>query len=225
VRIPYDAPIAVGRERLDLGPEITAAILLTVIAGWSYAITFSDVNVSAGEVTITERLRDGMRIELKTPDHPWGKSLMVLPGTESRSGPTVVVPDGRTDIPLAVVEVFLRTQEDAPHAIIECKRIVGNDTHLCREYVVEGIDRFSTGKYGGDHGIGFMVGYVLAGSAEAAATGINGYLTRAKRLSERLAIRTLSSEKVAWLSQHERPSASSPIALHHLLLAVAAPVT
>ena len=67
---------------------------------------------------MTERLRDGMRIALK--NSPW-KQIMVLPGTESRSKSNVMLPDGRTDIPLAFVEIFLRTQEHDPHAIIECK--------------------------------------------------------------------------------------------------------
>lgn len=111
---------------------------------------------------MTERLRDGMRSELKSKGHPWGKTLVVLPGTESRSDGAVVIPDGRTDIPLMLIEVFLRTQEHDPHAIIECKRIIGSDTHLCREYVVEGVDRFRTGKYGQNHAFGFMVGYPLA---------------------------------------------------------------
>lgn len=126
---------------------------------------------------MTERLRDGMRSELKSKGHPWGKTLVVLPGTESRSDGAVVIPDGRTDIPLMLIEVFLRTQEHDPHAIIECKRIIGSDTHLCREYVVEGVDRFRTGKYGQNHAFGFMVGYVLSGTAAEAADGVNAYLT------------------------------------------------
>jgi hypothetical protein len=106
-----------------------AAILLTLIAGWQKAAASSDVNSDAGEVLMTERLRDGMRSALK--GGAW--KLIVLPGTESRSKANVLLPDGRTDIPLMMIEVFLRTQEHDPHAIIECKRISGSDTHLCRE--------------------------------------------------------------------------------------------
>lgn len=107
---------------------------------------------------MTERLRDGMRSAVKNAS--W--NLIILPGTESRSKSSVLLPDGRTDIPLMMIEVFSRTQEHDPHAIIECKRIAGSDTHLCREYVVEGIDRFASGKYGENHAVGFMVGYVLS---------------------------------------------------------------
>lgn len=112
--------------------------------------------------------------------------MIVLPGTESRSKANMLLPDGRTDIPLMMIEVFLRTQEHDPHAIIECKRISGSDTHLCREYVVEGVDRFASGKYGENHAVGFMVGYVLSGTSVEAATGVNAYLGRVSRTAERL---------------------------------------
>ena len=129
MRIPYETPPALGREFIELEPEVVAVILLTLAAGWQRACAAEDVNANAGEVIMTERLRDGMRIALK--NSPW-KQIMVLPGTESRSKSNVMLPDGRTDIPLAFVEIFLRTQEHDPHAIIECKRIAGSDTHLCR---------------------------------------------------------------------------------------------
>lgn len=38
---------------------------------------------------------------------------------------------------------------------------------------MEGIDRFRSGKYAGNHAAGFMVGYMLAGDATAAAQDIN----------------------------------------------------
>lgn len=181
MRIPYEAPAPLGREFIELAPEIVAAILLTLVAGWQRACGFNDVKAQAGEVLMTERLRDGMRSELNSKGHPWGKMLVVLPGTESRSSSAVVTPDGRTDIPLMLIHEFWRTGEHDPHAIIECKRIVGADTHLYREYVVEGVDRFRTGKYGQNHALGFMVGYVLSGMAVEAANGVNAYLTRVSR--------------------------------------------
>lgn len=220
MRIPYEAPASLGREFIELAPEVVAAILLTLVAGWRQARDFSDVNAQAGEVLMTERLRDGMRSELKSKGHPWGKMLMVLPGTESRSRPDVVTPDGRTDIPLVLIEVFVRTQEHDPHAIIECKRIAGSDTHLCREYVVEGVDRFCAGKYGQNHALGFMVGYVLTGTAADAADGVNAYLTRVSRNTEHLESVDICEGVPSWGSQHVRPAPSSPIRLHHAFLGV-----
>jgi len=220
LRIPYEAPAPLGREFIELGPEVVAAILLTLFAGWGRVCDYTDVNADAGEVSMTERLRDGMRSDLKTKGHPWGKTLLVLPGTESRSDSSVLIPDGRTDIPLMLIEVFLRTQEHDPHAIIECKRIVGSDAHLCREFVVEGVDRFRAGKYGRNHAVGFMAGYVLSGTATEAATGVNAYLSRVSRTAEHLQPSNICEEALSWISQHARPSTSSPIHLHHAFLAL-----
>ena len=220
MRIPYDQPASLGSAFVQLTPDVVAAILVTVNDGWQQALAFEDVNVQAGEVTMTERLRDGMRVTLKAKDHPWGKQLIILPGTESRSSPSVILPDGRTDIPVFAVNVFLRTQEHDPHAIIECKRIAGTDTHLCREYVVEGMDRFRLSKYGANHGIGFLVGYVLSGRPEEAVDGVNGYLTRVSRMPEHLSPASLSNNVPSWLSQHARSAPAHPISLHHSFLSI-----
>lgn len=213
MRIPYEPAPPLGREFIQLGPEVVAAILLTLIAGWQQASASADVNADAGEVLMTERLRDGMRGALK--GGAW--KLIVLPGTESRSKTSVLLPDGRTDIPLMMIEVFLRTQEHDPHAIIECKRIAGSDTHLCREYVVEGVDRFASGKYGENHAVGFMVGYVLSGTPLGAADGVNAYLRRVSRTAEQLLTADIIGDST-WYSQHGRTQPSEPVRLHHTFL-------
>jgi hypothetical protein len=216
LRIPYETPSALGREFIELAPEVVAAILLTLAAGWQQACVAADVNTDAGEVLMTERLRDGMRSALR--NSPW--KLIVLPGTESRSKSSVVLPDGRTDIPLMMIEVFLRTQEHDPHAIIECKRVAGSDTHLCREYIIEGVDRFVSGKYGENHAVGFMVGYVLSGTSAAAASGVNAYLSRVSRNADHL-VPIAIIDSPTWHSRHVRAEPSSPVDLHHAFLGFA----
>lgn len=216
MRIPYETPSALGREFIELAPEVVAAILLTLAAGWQQACVAADVNTDAGEVLMTERLRDGMRSALR--NSPW--KLIVLPGTESRSKSSVVLPDGRTDIPLMMIEVFLRTQEHDPHAIIECKRVAGSDTHLCREYIIEGVDRFTSGKYGENHAVGFMVGYVLSGTSAAAASGVNAYLSRVSRNADHL-VPIAIIDFPTWHSRHVRAEPSSPVDLHHAFLGFA----
>ena len=198
------------------------AILYTVEAGWVLALESCDVNAKAQEVAITERLRDGMCRALNSGMFAWKERMVVLPGTESRSRLDVVLPDGRTDIPIFVIEIFVRFGEHNPHAIIECKRIAGNDARLCREYVVEGIDRFRLGKYGGNHSNGFMIGYVIADDAKTAATGINRYLNHRSRGAENLEPSTLVGESWTWRSSHARATDSS-IELHHAFLSFATP--
>lgn len=219
MRIPYENNASIGREYITLGPEIIAAILLTLQTGWTVA-GITATQVTAGEVEITERLRDGMRAALKTGRLPWSKSFLIAPGTESRSTLEITTPDGRTDIPVYLIEVFLRYGEHDPHAIIECKRLDGADAHLCREYVVEGVDRFRSAKYGENHAAGFMAGYLLRGDPPEAATAVNRYFTRVGRTTEQLASSSLLSDTTFWRSAHARAAPLAPIDLHHALLQI-----
>ncbi len=221
MNLPFGEPVATGHQFIELAHEVATAILRTVEVGWALGSKSPDANTDVGEVEITERLRDGMRQALRLGRMPWGKTMVVLPGTESRSRPDMLVPDGRTDIPILSIEIFRRFGEHDPHAIIECKRVDGNSAYLCREYVTEGIDRFRTGKYSGNHSTGFMVGYLLAGDEQMAATGINSILTRKSRYNENLKPSGLVVESWAWGSLHPREG-TSPIELHHAFLAFTA---
>lgn len=216
MRIPHAESVTPGRTFIDLGPEFAAAILRTVAAGWREVRHLPDVHPNTLEVPITERLRVGMRDALRRL--PWGKKMVVLPGTESRSHLDVLIPDGRTDIPLLIVPVYERTSEHDPHAVIECKRIAGADTRLCREYVVQGIDRFSKEKYSENHAHGFMVGYVLSGTSTESADGVNKYLTQQERLDEKLELSNACDDVESWRSEHPRPVRTQQIELLHLLL-------
>lgn len=223
MKLPHDTRATAGRPFIDLAPETAASILRTIAAGWARASKWPDVNADAGEVVMTERLRDGMRAALAAGGLPWGGTLIVLPGTESRSRPETPRPDGRTDIPILWIAVFLRYGEHDPHAIIECKRIAGGDARLCREYVVNGIDRFRSGKYAANHAAGFMAGYLIAGAADEAARGVNRYLNGRRRHGNRDARRenlipsTLMGGYWAWTSRHSR-ARMPEIELHHVFL-------
>jgi hypothetical protein len=151
VKIPFRQLAAVGRNFIDLSPEVTAAILWTLEAGWEIARERTEVRTEAREVAMTECLRDGMREALNKGRLLWRRTMIVLPGTESRSRSCMTMPDGRTDIPLLLIPIFRRSGEHDPHAIVECKRIAERDATLVREYVTEGIDRFCTGKYASSH--------------------------------------------------------------------------
>ena len=215
MKLPRDVPATIGRRFINLQHKIVTAILRTVEAGWVRASP--NVNADANEVVMTERLREGMRSALRGT--PWSKNMIVLPGTESRSRQEVPRPDGLTDIPILLIQIFSRFGEHDPHAIIECKRIAGGNSRLCREYVIAGIDRFQTGKYAGNHSTGFMVGYLIAGSASAAVDGINNYLNGKKRGTEHLERSTLIDEPWVWRSSHPR-STPPPIEIHHAFLKI-----
>ena len=218
MKLPRDVSVIADRSFIELDSEISAVILRILKKGWLLVSESSEVNTHAAEVPMTERLRDGMRSALRD-DKPF---MVVLPGTESRSRPEVALPDGRTDIPILCIEIFLRFGEHDPHAIIECKRIAGSNARLCREYVVNGIDRFRTGKYAGNRSTGFMAGYLIAGDASSAAHGVNrylnaGHMNREPHHDENLKPSTLVPEPWAWTSCHPREGASE-VVLHHAFL-------
>lgn len=215
MKLPVNVSAASGRPFIALAHEVATSIMRIVQEGWERAVKSSNVHADGGEVEITEQLRDGMRAAANA--RALELRLVVLPGTESRSRPDVSTPDGRTDIPLLLIEIFLRHGEHDPHAIIECKRVAGSRADLCREYVVEGIDRFRYGKYSGNHSTGFMVGYVVDGDANSAATGINRYLKGKSRDADCLYPSNLVATSWAWSSIHTRNSGPS-IKLHHAFL-------
>lgn len=219
MRLPLGQSAALGRTFIDLTPELTLAVLRTLEAGWPIPLARPEVTPQADEVTITECLRDAMRVALTQYRFPWRKTMIVAPGTESRSSAGMVSPDGRTDIPLFFTRVFVRSGEHDPHVILECKRVAEGDAALARGYVVEGIDRFRTGKYAGNHRRGFMIGYVILGTGTAVVTGVNCYLSGRSRHTENLEPATLAAG-TGWKSEHPRV-AEGNIVLHHAMLAVA----
>lgn len=212
-------PASAGSPFISLARDIAQTILEIIARGWRLALESPDVSVGSGEVTITERLRDAMRKVVNSDEVGWKGKMIVAPGAESRSSMKLRAPDGRTDIPIYVIGIYADTLDHDPQAIIECKRIGGSDARLCREYVTEGVDRFRSGKYGRNHSTGFMVGYLISGSAQAAATRINGYLNHKFHRTEKLVRSNFVSGFYTWRSSHPRADGRS-IELHHAFLPV-----
>ena len=213
--IPYRSAVTFGRPFIDIGRDGCATVLRILKSGWERALNWPEMHPDTEEPEITECLRNGMREALKDGIVSLSKQITILPGTESRSSPKVLRPDGRTDIPVYFQWVREEYDEHDPHAIIECKRVAGNSADLCREYVVNGIDRFKDGRYARNHAAGFMAGYLLSGSADAAANRINKYLTGKGRQPEHLGASDVLREPWARTSRHPRQGRTTPVDLHH----------
>ena len=200
----------IGASFIDIGPQRRADILTIIEAGWRHAATRGEVDAAMPEVDLNARLRASMVAAVNARVVRSYRKISVLPGTEARSDSGV--PAGFTDIAIHLRDVRDRQRDHGPHAVIECKRVTGNDATLCRRYVVDGIDdRFIGAKYAGGHRTAFMAGYVLSGSIEAAAAGINRYLANRRRAAERLADCTALPASWARSSRHPRPSSEPPL--------------
>ena len=208
----------VGYLPIDVGTNRRADILKIIKLGWDRAATDGEVNTDTEmhEVELNGYLRAGMEAAVNDRVVRSYRKISVLPGTESRSAPGA--PAGFTDIAIHLQEIRERNGDHGPHAVIECKRVAGNDATLCRRYVVDGIDdRFISAKYAGRHRVAFMAGYVLSGSVDAVVRRINRHLSNRGRAAERLGFCTVLSEAWARSSSHPRP-APPPIELHHAFL-------
>lgn len=206
-----------GDRSIDIQPSRTADILTILNAGWYRILARPEVSPAACEVELTGHLRVGMIAAVNARVVRCHKRISIQAGTETFFG-TDVVPSGLTDISIHLRDIRERTLDHGPHALIECKRIAGGDAPLCRLYVVEGLDRFTSGKYAGRQTVAFMAGYVLSGSVGAAADGINRYLLRQGRDAEHLRSCTVVAAAWARSSRHPRLPPAMPIDLHHAFL-------
>ena len=214
MKIPLSEQL-VGDRPIDLSEDVTATVLSIIEDGWSHAS--HSVTSDTGEVLITEYLREGMRRVVETGHLgiPLRVTVIVSPGSESRSGESVMVPDGVTDIPMLFVGLRATNGVHDPHAIIECKRISLEDRHLRRRYVVDGIDRFRAGKYARNHAVGFMVGYIVSGDTHRVVGSVNSYLQRTSREEETLRLSGILRPSRFWSSRHIRSSPLIPIDIFH----------
>ena len=202
---------------LFLQKTIRAALVKLIDTGWKSATQEMVGRAGQAEVETTEYLRDGMRDATRHLGS-FGRQVTVAPGTESRSSRKTRRPKGITDIPIYLRAIREEYDDHDPHAIVECKRISGSNANLCREYVVEGIDRFRMGKYAERHAYGFMAGYVVSGDGAAAVCGVNRYLKGRGRKEEQLSRSDAARTLDCWQSQHDRVTGREPIHLEHVFL-------
>lgn len=104
-----------GGPLIELGPDALLGIMTAIHDGW---LTVSDVTPAVDEVKITERLRAAMRRVVSERIHPWSRQMVILPGTESLSHPSLPRPGGRTDMSILIVGVFEELKDHDPHACI-----------------------------------------------------------------------------------------------------------
>lgn len=85
MRLPSETSAVAGRPFIKLRTEVAYSIMQTLMAAWQLVRRQPGLLASAGEVEITEQVRDAMRNVLNSGQFAWSKTMFVLPGTESRS--------------------------------------------------------------------------------------------------------------------------------------------
>ena len=120
-----------GDRSIDIQPSRRADILTILDAGWYRASARPEVRPAAHEVVLTTCLLTGMQAAVNDGVVSSHRRISVLPGTESHSG-GAATPAGLTDIAIHLREIRERSRDHGPHAVIECKRVAGNDAARCR---------------------------------------------------------------------------------------------
>lgn len=216
-----------GREPLDLDSGLTILILRLIKKGWETVCKDALIQGDLEEREMTEFLLQGMRSHLDS--YP---SSAEAEGVEGRDNITVArgteVPpraghrgvSGIPDISVYFHDIRVRNNDHDPHALIECKRVSGSRAKLCQLYVVDGMDRFASGKYGADHSVGFMIGFLLQGSVPLAVECINGHVRSKLGPCEVLVPSDWQCSHAVHVSRHARPTLSSPVVVYHTFLRV-----
>ena len=122
--------------------------------------------------------------------------------TETREGA-----HGRTDIRFLKVKEYEGQQV---YYTVECKRLDGTG-HLYKEYVDNGIRRFTNGKYPTYLGCNAMMGFVVCAiELSAAIDKVNGHLTASENLNIQS---TVMAPMIVLESHHQAPQ---NFVLYHL---------
>jgi len=96
----------------------------------------------------------------------------------------------------------------------ECKRLSIDQSKLLQEYVVNGVNRFTSGKYASKCSVSAMIGYVQNGKISDVVSALE-LLMKNANLKENL-VRILHEPNPEYKTVHIRDTDSESIVLHHL---------
>jgi len=151
--------------------------------------------------------RHDRRLMLLVPRYQWvNVTDAMLAGAES------VTSAKRPDLRIEIREVG---------RAFECKRLAPT-VGLCRAYVNDGLARFVLGDYGHGEPVGYMVGYVQAGTFTQLLTSINLQVLSHPGMGDADQLKLLhEDQESAWSrSCHARPP-DQPILVDHLMIDLA----
>lgn len=205
VALALQERVAEDIDRL-VGQLFEAAIVLWEQNGW--------LTYNAGEENCTVQLyrwcqvacRRDRRFALLVPQLEWvNLTAAILAGTES------VKSAKRPDLRIEIGEVG---------RAVECKRLTPTSPWP-RAYVHDGLARFVVGNYGHDESVGYMVGYVQAGTLTEVLTKINEQVKGHPSMGVAQILSLLRDDGTSSWNRSCHPRASGhPIRIDHLLVDV-----
>src|SRR5262249_52999761 len=106
---------------------------------------------------------------------------------------------------------------------LECKRLAPTGG-WCRKYVYEGLARFVLGSYGRGEPVGYMVGYVQAGTFDHLLTAINQQILDHPEMGDSDQLKLLQEDGTSSWSRSFHMRSPDPIQVDHLMVDVTLPI-
>lgn len=205
VALALQQRVAEDIDRL-IGQLFGAALVLWEHNGWlAYDREEENCTVQLYRWCKVARQQDP-RFAFLVPNLEWvNLTAAILDGTES------VTSANRPD---------LRIEIGAVGRAVECKRLAPTSPWP-RHYVYKGLARFVVGTYGHDESVGYMVGYVQAGTFAQVLTKINQQVSGHPGMGVAQTLRLLRDNETSSWNRSCHPRASGqPIRIDHLLVNV-----
>ena len=142
--IPHSDSGSVSGTSTVFLEDLIATVLSITVTAWPEALASGEINTGSCEPDIAGSLGKAMIAEKKRRAG-LAEQLRIEEEVGTRSNDTVIRTDGRIDI-----KIIYSWDEDEYFGM-ECKKISSGDKEFAKKYVLDGMMRFVTGKYGRGH--------------------------------------------------------------------------
>ena len=208
-------PKAIGTPRLPIGFAFVRSVLDLLATGAANLHAKHSVISGMREDRISQRLNDEMEALHRGSD----SDIVNWSMRPARS------PPGRPDDTFEVDFSFHADRyprDQRWYLGVEAKKLNSSASRLANLYVSQGILRFVTGQYSLSHDHAVMLGYVVAGSIDGAATRVKSAMDRnavkTRQLVQFLPDRGVYAHPYIYSSRHLQDGADESFKLVHLLV-------
>ena len=206
---------SIGTPRLPIGSAFVRSALDLLATGAANLHAKQSVTAKMREDRISQRLNEEMEALHRGSD----SDIVNWSMRPARSAPGK--PDDTFEVDFSFhANRFPRDQRS--YLGVEAKKLSGAASRLANLYVSKGVLRFVTGQYSLGHDYAVMLGYVVTGPIDGAATRVKAAMDRnavkTRQLAQFSYDRSDYDHPIIYSSRHIQDGAQEPLKLVHLLV-------
>lgn len=194
-----------------LGKEGIGVILSTMWLGYHDLKRDNRIDVAEDEDSITIKWYEKVYDRWNSENRASQVHIRLIPINQYPDRSTQKEKRGKAP---AIDFCFKEWGQDESYFGAECKRIKSKDNRLIREYVENGVKRFTSGKYSSRCSASAMIGYVQEGSISDIVVALTLAIKNAD--IEQNLTRMMAEADPEYTSIHRRSNVLSNITLYHL---------